>query len=110
MFYPDVTGGPDVEHACECGTCGTCGGGAARFMDWSGPFVISDDIGSNSFVDEAKTQPLYDPVDTCLCDDFSASQCEGLLSNNSGGRAGGLFSSNFVIVSSALFVYLGRRG
>jgi len=110
MFYPDVAGGEDVAHPCECGSCATCGGGAARYMDWSGPFVVSDAVGTTSFVDASETQPLFDPVDTCLCDDASASQCEGTAkeeySSAATAMAGGAFSSNLVVASSALVMLI----
>jgi len=121
MFYPDAAGGADVAHACECGSCTTCGAGNARYMDWSGPFVIPDSVGAVSFADGAKTQPLYDPVDSCLCDDSSPSQCElepDQLAVQSSSAAsalvgvGGVFSSNAVVLSSALVMFIGfvRRG
>lgn len=111
LFYPDANGGPDVQHACECGACARCGGGAPRYMDWSGPFVVPDDVGDVSFADQAKTVPLYDPVDTCICDDFTASQCElnaNSLPSSAASRFGwGGFSSNLVVATSTLFMFFG---
>jgi len=81
-------------------------------MDWSGPFVVDDAVGSTSFADAAKMVPLYDPVDTCLCDDFSASQCGEEQYSASSSLAGGMFASQLVVVTSTLLMCLGifRRG
>lgn len=105
MYYPDIAGGADVAHACECGACTNCGAGGPRYMDWSGPYVVPDTVGNISFVDAAKTQPLYDPVDTCLCDDMNLSECE-LETFSAATAAGGSFSSNIVVVSSAVLFFL----
>ena len=81
-------------------------------MDWSGPFVVSDAVGEVSFADGAKTVPLYDPVDTCVCDDFAPSQCElDALQTSAAAGVGGVFDSNLVGVSM-LVVLVGfvRRG
>mmetsp|Transcript_13889 Transcript_13889/g.22605 ORF Transcript_13889/g.22605 Transcript_13889/m.22605 type:complete len:169 (+) Transcript_13889:678-1184(+) len=117
MFYPDVAGGADVAHACECGSCETCGAGNTRYMDWSGPFVIPDSVGTVSFADGSKTQPLYDPVETCLCNDGAAYQCgldQSAMESSSAASAlvGGVFSSNVVVFSSVLVMFVGlvRRG
>lgn len=77
-------------------------------MDWSGPYVVPDAVGDMAFVDAAKTQPLYDPVDTCLCDDTSLSQCEtdALESSPAATVAGGAYSSNVVVALSALVFLL----
>lgn len=104
LFYP--TEGGDSAHACECGRCGECGAGEPRYMDWSGPFVVPN--GNEMFLDQAMSQPLYDPVDTCICDDRSASQCESDLAPNlaSGAFSPNVASPDLVFVSTVLLYFL----
>ena len=109
MFYPDVSGGPDVAHACECGACSVCGNGEARYLDWSGPFVVPDAVGASSFADAAKTRPMYDPVDTCVCDDsFLSAQCAGSEAGfaTSGARMASDGHSMSLVISSVAVVFL----
>jgi len=100
MYYPAVGGGPDEKHACACGTCSTCGGGRARYLDWSGPFVVPDAVGESTVVG---TEPAYDPVDTCLCNDISTGTCEADFEVYSGtgtrtpGGAGALATAVLVL-------------
>ena len=92
LFYPATADGggghADATHACACGACSTCGGSSTRWLDWSGPFVVGDQMAREAFVDEAKTAPLYDPVDTCLCDYASAEVCLGRAAAAAGRGAG----------------------
>jgi len=105
MYYPDAAGGPDVAHACECGTCTTCGAGGARYLDWSGPFVVPDAVGDVTFADAAKTKPEYDPVDTCICADSSAGTCESDFAVTASG-AGARSPNSLIVVSSAVLLLL----
>mmetsp|Transcript_14660 Transcript_14660/g.21679 ORF Transcript_14660/g.21679 Transcript_14660/m.21679 type:complete len:407 (-) Transcript_14660:460-1680(-) len=55
----------DQEYMCSCGTCNTCGSPRVSYLDWAGPFAVSDALGRS---DEQQNTLAYDPVDTCICD------------------------------------------
>ena len=106
LFYPataDGGGHTDATHACACGSCATCGGSATRYLDWSGPFVVGSAIATTTFADEAKTAPLYDPVDTCLCDYVSVPEiCPGsaAAARGAGGPWGGVVAAMALVLAA----------
>ena len=74
--YPSVSlGGEDATFLCECGTCADCGMSSPRYLDWSGPFAVSDAMGEAAITGTAAA-PLYDPVDACVCGETAGTVCE----------------------------------
>uniref|UniRef100_A0A7R9ZGR4 Expansin-like EG45 domain-containing protein n=1 Tax=Pseudictyota dubia TaxID=2749911 RepID=A0A7R9ZGR4_9STRA len=122
MFYPrrvseltdgtlDDVGGGEATYACECGPCDECGTAGPRYVDWSGPFVVSDNLGEEE--SSSEQSPRFDPVDACLCGTAEAEVCDayGTLSSAHSllGGTGSSFSVQVTIIAAVAVLFAGRR-
>mmetsp|Transcript_2573 Transcript_2573/g.2851 ORF Transcript_2573/g.2851 Transcript_2573/m.2851 type:complete len:295 (+) Transcript_2573:79-963(+) len=77
-----VSGGDDddlcteAQYSCTCGDCTECGDPTVSYVDWNGPFVVPEELGTSltAGVSTVSDKPLYDPVDTCTCN-MGGPQC-----------------------------------
>lgn len=109
VHYPSLREGIDTTFRCECGTCTDCGSSGSRYLDWSGPFAVSDAKGEASIAGTA-TAPLYDPVDTCICGDSAGMMCDEVASyQTSAATALGGGTSLGMAMGFVLVLFMGRR-
>jgi len=87
IHYPSIAASADATFRCDCGSCTDCGNGASRYLDWSGPFAVSDAEGEAALVGNTGGAPLYDPVETCVCGMAGGMACEEAMAGQ--GQGGG---------------------
>lgn len=112
VHYPSVSLGSDATFRCDCGACSDCGRSGPRYLDWSGPFAVSDARGEAAIAGTAAA-PLYDPVDACVCGETEGTACEEVQGSVYGGYSsaasvGG--GAALQVATGAVLVWLvGRR-